>query len=87
MALASPLCMQTITREALKHKLERGDDFALVEVLSPALRRVAQCLLLGMSDKEIAERLELPLVTARTYVSRALRRLGVKNRRELLARG
>lgn len=27
--------MQTITREALKQKLERGDDFALVEVLPP----------------------------------------------------
>ena|SRR6187455_655223 len=35
MRLASPLFMQTITREALKKKLERGDDFALVEVLSP----------------------------------------------------
>jgi len=27
--------MQTITGEALKKKLERGDDFALVEVLPP----------------------------------------------------
>jgi len=27
--------MQTITRDALKKKLERGDDFALVEVLPP----------------------------------------------------
>jgi rhodanese-related sulfurtransferase len=27
--------METITREALRKKIERGDDFALVEVLPP----------------------------------------------------
>jgi hypothetical protein len=57
-----------------------------LEELPPALRPVAECLQLGLSDKEIADRLQLPLATARTYVSRTLRRLRVRNRRELLVR-
>ena len=55
--------------------------------LPPALRRIAEALELGWSDKEIAERLQLPLATARTYVARTLRRLGVNSRRELMIRG
>src|SRR4029079_14538619 len=59
---------------------------ALSEALPPALRPVAEALERGASDKEIAESLQLPLATARTYVSRTLRRLGLKSRRELLLR-
>jgi hypothetical protein len=57
-----------------------------LDALPPALRPVAESLQLGLSDKEIADRLQLPLATARTYVSRTLRRLSVRNRRELLVR-
>ncbi|HEU4578718.1 MAG TPA: LuxR C-terminal-related transcriptional regulator [Polyangiaceae bacterium] len=57
-----------------------------VESLPPALRPVAELLRLGLSDKDIADRLQLPLATARTYVSRTLRRLRVRSRRELLVR-
>lgn len=65
----------------------RGASAACVlDELPPALRPVAESLQLGLSDKEIADRLQLPLATARTYVSRTLRRLRVRNRRELLVR-
>lgn len=54
--------------------------------LPPALRAVAEALALGLSDKEIAEQLDKPLATVRTYVTRVFRRLNVSNRRELVAR-
>lgn len=57
-----------------------------LEGLPPALRPVAEGLALGLSDKEIAERLQLTLATARTYVARTLRRLGASSRRELMLR-
>lgn len=53
--------------------------------LPPSLRRVAELLAAGQSDKEIASQLELPLTTTRTYVHRAMARLGVSNRRQLMA--
>mgnify|MGYP001410725407 CR=1 FL=1 len=52
--------------------------------LPPSLRRVADLLVTGVSDKEIACRLETPLSTVRTYVSRIYTRLEVENRRELM---
>ncbi|HKO95025.1 MAG TPA: LuxR C-terminal-related transcriptional regulator [Polyangiaceae bacterium] len=65
----------------------RSCDAAVqLDALSPALRSVAEALALGWSDKEIADRLQLPLATARTYVSRTLRRLGATSRRELMLR-
>jgi hypothetical protein len=54
--------------------------------LPPSLRRVADALALGLSDKEIAARLDLPIATARTYVVRVRRRLGVTSRRDLISR-
>ena len=63
-----------------------GSTACALQALPPALRPVAESLQLGLSDKEIADRLQLPLATARTYVSRTLRRLGVRSRRELLVR-
>jgi len=54
--------------------------------LSPALRRVADLLGEGLSDKEIAARLGMPLSTVRTYVTRVFARTGVRTRRELMPR-
>jgi hypothetical protein len=52
--------------------------------LPPALRRIADELVKGASDKDIAQRFDMPLSTARTYVTRVLRYLGVNSRRELM---
>lgn len=54
--------------------------------LPPSLQPVAQALVAGLSDKEIADTLCMSLSTTRTYVTRTLRRLGVNSRRELLLR-
>lgn len=48
------------------------------------LGEVATLLVQGLSDKEVAERLSMPLPTERTYVARLYRRLGVHSRLELL---
>jgi hypothetical protein len=52
--------------------------------LPPALRPIARALARGLSDKEIAAELDIPLATARTYVARVLRKRGARNRRDLL---
>lgn len=52
--------------------------------LPPSLRPIVELLAQGLSDKEIATSLNMPLTTVRTYVSRALRKLGVHDRREII---
>ncbi|MBL0197509.1 MAG: hypothetical protein IPQ09_25470 [Myxococcales bacterium] len=48
------------------------------------LRPVLKLLREGLADKEIAERLGLPMSTARTYVQRVLTIFGVHGRRALM---
>jgi hypothetical protein len=55
--------------------------------LPPSLHAVATRMANGLSDKEIAVELGLPLSTARTYVTRVLQRLQMNNRRELMRGG
>ncbi len=52
--------------------------------LPPSLARVGHLMARGLSDKEIAAELDLPLATARTYAQRVLRRLRLRDRRELM---
>jgi len=74
----------------------RGLDLELVLPLAeapplalpPSLRRIADLLGSGMSDKEIAVALDVPLATVRTYAARIYARLKVEGRRDLMrARG
>ncbi len=68
-----------------------GEPLALVvgrfapsrPALPPSLAQVADRVARGLSDKEIAADLGLPLSTVRTYVQRIYARLGVHNRVEL----
>jgi DNA-binding CsgD family transcriptional regulator len=52
--------------------------------LSEPLAEIASLAAMGLSDKEIADRVGRPLPTVRTYVSRILRRVGVRRRTELV---
>jgi hypothetical protein len=56
-----------------------------LEMLPPSLRRVGHGLAEGWSDKEIADRLSMPLTTVRTYVRRILSRVGAENRAHFAA--
>ncbi len=52
--------------------------------LPPSLRPIFALVAQGLSDKEIATSLNMPLTTVRTYVTRAFRKLGVHDRREII---
>lgn len=54
--------------------------------LPPSLRPIAERLARGLSDKEIAAELDVPIATVRTYVARVYRRLDVHTRSELVRR-
>jgi len=62
------------------------DETGPLAELPPYLHAVARGLAGGFGDKEIAEQLGIPLSTVRTYAARALRRLAVRSRRELMCR-
>ena len=52
-------------------------------VLSPRQRDIAQCILCGHSDKQIAGELDLSVSTVRTHLSRLFEKLQVQDRGEL----
>ena len=64
--------------EAAKH----GDAPAL----PPSLRRTLDRLLLGESEKQIAEKLGISRHTVHGYIKQLYARLGVHSRAELMAR-
>jgi DNA-binding CsgD family transcriptional regulator len=57
---------------------------AVSDTWPPRLRETVELLLEGLSDREIATRLSTRPSTARTYVIRVFRRLGVHSRKQLL---
>jgi DNA-binding CsgD family transcriptional regulator len=78
------LCPGGLEVELVLVRNERVWDSA--SRLTPALVPVGEAMAEGLSDKEIAERLRLPLRTARTYAQRVLARLQISDRRELIRR-
>jgi DNA-binding NarL/FixJ family response regulator len=59
----------------------------MVARLPPALARLLPYLRAGLADKEIAQALDMPLATVRTYVARILKQTRIQSRRELMLRG
>ena len=53
-------------------------------LLTPAEKRVFTLVLEGLSNQEIAEKLNVSVNTVKTHVARILKKNGVKNRRELI---
>ncbi|MHC4636315.1 MAG: response regulator transcription factor [Planctomycetota bacterium] len=52
--------------------------------LSPRQAEVIQCLFQGLSDKQIAEELQISVATLRTYLSRLFLKFDVQDRVELV---
>jgi len=52
--------------------------------LTPAEKRVFTLVLEGLSNQEIAEKLNVSVNTVKTHVARILKKNSVKNRRELI---
>lgn len=73
----------TIDTVAFSFVVARGSAPA---ALPPSLERVASRVARGMTDKDIARALGIPLSTVRTYVQRIYGKLGVRSRVELSRR-
>ncbi len=62
-----------------------GSRPGILKALPPSLERVARLIILGFSDKEIAECTNLTVSSVRTYTGRIYRRLRINGRQELMA--
>ncbi|MFI8913597.1 response regulator [Streptomyces sp. NPDC053513] len=59
---------------------ERGADPAVLDALTPREREVLSALGLGLSNAEIAVRLDMAEATVKTHVSKVLGKLGLRSR-------
>jgi DNA-binding NarL/FixJ family response regulator len=78
----SPDVTATVMRAAVKSRTAVDAD--LLEGLAPREREVLTCVGLGLNNAEIAERLFISPATARTYISRLLRKLEARDRAQLV---
>jgi DNA-binding NarL/FixJ family response regulator len=56
----------------------------VLDVLTSREREVLTCVAAGMSNEEIAERLVVSPLTAKTHVNRAMVKLGARDRAQLV---
>jgi DNA-binding NarL/FixJ family response regulator len=68
----------------LSHSGWRGQGRAELSELTPREREVVSLVAAGLSNTEIAERLVVTPATAKTHVSRARRKLGARDRAQLV---
>lgn len=72
--------------------LTTGDIFSeqewagLVEDMHMSMREgeITHCLFIGLSDKQIAQKLQMRIPTVRTHMERLFRKLDVNDRQELI---
>ncbi|HEY3263981.1 MAG TPA: response regulator transcription factor [Actinomycetota bacterium] len=83
-ALLSP----TVTRRLIEEFATRAKEPQTVglEALTQREREVVALVGGGLSNEEIAERLVLSVATAKTHVSRAMTKLGARDRAQLVVR-
>jgi len=72
-------------RQSSDTDISAEDDPADTSMLSARERAVAQCVIEGLTDKEIAIRLAIELSTVRTYLKRIFAKLGLNRRSGLAA--
>jgi DNA-binding NarL/FixJ family response regulator len=78
----APDVTATVVRAATRAR--SGPDPGIVELLAPREREVLAEIGLGFNNAEIAERLFISPATARTYVTRLLRKLQARDRAQLV---
>jgi DNA-binding NarL/FixJ family response regulator len=81
-SLLSPAVTRTVLR-SLAERLQAAVDDTPLQVLTEREREVLALVGRGLSNEEIARELFLSPATARTYVSRLLTKLGVRDRVQL----
>jgi DNA-binding CsgD family transcriptional regulator len=69
--------------ETLFSEMEFGDILKQMDI-SPREGQIIEQILLGYSDKQIAENLDMAVPTIRTHLKRTFSKLGVNGRGELI---
>ena len=82
-ALLSPAVTRTLISEFVSRPASLASSSAL-DVLTPRELEVAALVAHGLSNDEIAQRLVLSPATAKTHVSRAMTKLGARDRAQLV---
>jgi DNA-binding NarL/FixJ family response regulator len=83
-ALLDPDLTRRLIARCLAHGSSRGRVPAELSELTPREREVMGLVAAGLSNAEIAERLVVTPATAKTHVSRARRKLGARDRAQLV---
>jgi DNA-binding NarL/FixJ family response regulator len=84
-ALLSPRATRRLIAEIASQPDPQRPSPEQLEELTAREREVMALVAAGMSNREIAERLVVSLATARTHVSRALRKVDARDRAQLVA--
>jgi DNA-binding NarL/FixJ family response regulator len=84
-ARLSPNATDRLIAELAAHPRPYAPRDEQLETLTPREREVVALVAAGLSNHEIAERLVISRATAKTHVSRALSKLDVRDRAQLVA--
>jgi DNA-binding NarL/FixJ family response regulator len=83
-ALLSPSVTRTVIGELVNRKPHGASPHPLLDTLTGREQEVVGLVGEGLSNDEIAERLYISPATARTHVSRAMTKLGARDRAQLV---
>ncbi|WP_193105568.1 response regulator transcription factor [Brachybacterium sp. FME24] len=83
-ALLAPTVTRTLIREFARQAPRRAAPHPRLELLTEREREVVALAAEGLNNQEIAERLVVSPATARTHVSRAMIKLGARDRAQLV---
>jgi DNA-binding NarL/FixJ family response regulator len=83
-ALLAPSVTRTVIGELVERKPHGGTPHPLIGTLTDREREVMGLVGEGLSNGEIADRLYISQATARTHVSRAMTKLGARDRAQLV---
>jgi DNA-binding NarL/FixJ family response regulator len=83
-ALMSPSITRRLIAEFASRPEQRSVDHAALDVLTDREREVVALVAGGLSNDEIAAMLFISVATARTHVSRAMTKLGARDRAQLV---
>jgi DNA-binding NarL/FixJ family response regulator len=83
-ALLSPSVTRRVVREFAQRPTRRSTPHARLSTLTDREKEIAGLVGEGLSNEEIAARLQVSPATARTHVSRAMVKLGARDRAQLV---
>ena len=83
-ALLTPRHTRRLIEAFVAQEAGRPADAALLDELTPREREVLTCLGEGLSNAEVAERLVVSPLTAKTHVARLFGKLGARDRAQLV---